>query len=67
MKYSSVVGPKVSVIGAITRMSLANLVSFKVMMWKTFTYESLLSTVGIDHRSINNSTRRQGLSIIWTY
>ena len=37
LKYSSDVGPKVTVIGTRTRITLANLVSLKVIIWKTFT------------------------------
>ena len=43
MKYSSVVGPKVNVIGAGTIIILADLlVSFKVIIWKIYNCESLL-------------------------
>ena len=64
MKYSSVVGPKVNGIGVGTRIILATLASFKVIIWKSFTCESFLSTVYIGHRSHNRSTRRQRLSIL---
>ena len=36
MKYPSVVSPKVNVIGARIRIILVTLVSFKVVIWKTF-------------------------------
>ena len=49
---------------SLTRIILAKLVSFIVIIWKTLTCESLLSTVYIDHRSRNRSTRKQRLSIL---